>query len=164
MKLGRRVVLGPLLFVLGGCSSIGSITGAITGAAAGGGSVNPAVGYAVGIGSKAATDALIKYLTRRRHEGEQDELARVAGDLSPGATIMWAIHHKIPLFDDSHGRMTVVREIPNALAPCKELVFDVLAGPAGRLQGRYTTAVCRQANGWRWAQAEPATGRWGFLQ
>ena len=153
-----------LASVLCGCSSTGSLTGAVAGAAAGGGSVNPALGYAVGIGTKATTDALVQYITRARHRGEQDKLAQAAGDLLLGSTTSWAIKHRIPLFDDAHGRVTAVREIVTPLAPCRELIFSILTGKRERPAGRFTTAVCRDATGWRWAQAEPSTDRWGFLQ
>lgn len=161
----RRLITALALAtpVTAACGSIGSITGAVTGAAAGGGSVNPAVGYAVGIGTKAATDALVKHLSRSRHAHEQDALATAAGSLEPGATATWAIHHRPPLFDDAHGRVTAVRDIPNPLAPCKEVVFALL-GKQDALLGTYTTPVCRGSTGWRWAGAEPATRRWGFLQ
>ena len=167
--MGRPAVraLLPVLVLaapMTACSSIGSITGAVTGAAAGGGSVNPAVGYAVGIGAKAATDALIKSLSRSRHGREQDALATAAGSLPPGAAGAWAVHHRPPLFDDAHGRVTVIRDIPNGLAPCKEAVFTLLGGKRDAPLGSYTTAVCRGATGWRWAGVEPSTRRWGFLQ
>lgn len=164
MKPACGAALAALALTVAGCSSIGALTGAVTGAAAGAGSVNPAVGYAVGIGSKAATDALVHYLYRKRHQREQDTLAEVAGGLSEGATAPWVIHHRIPLFDDAHGRVTVVRDIPNQIARCKEVAFVVLGGKLDRPQGFYTTSVCQGATGWRWAQAEPATRRWGFLQ
>ena len=149
---------------LAACSSIGSITGAVTGAAAGGGSVNPAVGYAVGIGTKAATDSLVHYLSRSRHAHEQDVLATAAGALPPGASTAWAIHHRFPLFDDAHGQVTVTRDIPNALSPCKEVVFLLRGGKRDTFLGAYTTSVCQGSTGWRWASAEPATRRWSFLQ
>lgn len=158
------LALGVATPIMVGCSSIGAISGAVTGAAAGGGSVNPAVGYAVGIGTKAATDSLVKYLSRSRHGREQDALATVAGSLQPGATAPWAIHHKLPLLDDVHGRVTVIRDIPNSLAPCKEVVFVLLGGRQDGLLGTYTTPVCKGSSGWRWAAAEPATRRWGYLQ
>ena len=158
------LALAAMVPMVVGCSSIGAITGAVTGAAAGGGSVNPAVGYAVGIGTKAATDSLVKYLSRSRHGHEQDALATAAGSLQPGSTAAWAIHHKVPLLDDVHGRVTVIRDIPNRLAPCKEVVFLLLGGRQNGLLGTYTTPVCKGSSGWRWAAAEPATRRWGFLQ
>lgn len=164
MKAQRVAIAVVLSIALTGCSSIGAVTGAVTGAAAGGGSANPAVGYAVGIGSKAATDALVKYLSRKRHEREQDVLAEVAGNLGEGETAPWAIRHKIPLFDDEHGRVTLIRNIPNGLAPCKEVVFVILGGKQEHALGYYTTAVCQGPQGWRWAQAEPSTSRWGSLQ
>ena len=160
----RFAVLAMTVPWVAGCSSIGSITGAVTGAAAGGGSVNPAVGYAVGIGTKAATDSLVKYLSRSRHAHEQDALATTAGALRPGDSAPWAIRHRVPLFDDVHGRVTVIRDIANGLAPCKEVIFTLLGGKRDVLVGTYTTPVCQGSTGWRWAAAEPTTRRWGFLQ
>lgn len=149
---------------LTGCSSIGSLTGAVTGAAAGGGSANPAVGYAVGIGSKAATDALVKYLSKKRQAKEQDLIAARAGMMEAGDTAQWSIRHKIPLFDNEHGHLAVVRDVPNPLAPCKEVLFTIESGSVSKVLGYYATSVCKASDRWRWAQAEPATARWGFLQ
>ncbi len=70
----------------------------------------------------------------------------------------------MPLFDDAHGRVTVIRDIPNSLAPCKEAVFLLLGGKRDAPLGAYTTPVCKGSSGWRWAAAEPTTRRWGFLQ
>ena len=164
MRWLRAAAFGAALPALAACSSIGSLTGAVTGAAAGGGSANPAVGYAVGIGSKAAVDALVKYLSRKRHGKEQDALAAAAGALPLGETTTWSIHHRVPLFDDEHGRVTAVRDILNPIGPCKEVIFTVLGGKTDRVIGSYTTPVCQGRRGWRWAQVEPSTKRWGFLQ
>ena len=168
---GRRArhLLNPLpitaMLLLPGCTSIGSITGAVTGAASGGGSANPAVGYAVGIGTKAATDALVHYISRKRQQAEQDQIAATVGTLPVGQQAPWRIKHKIRLFDDQHGYVTVVRDIPNALSPCKEVIFTVVAGnKIGSPRGYYATTACQQGARWKWAQAEPATPRWGFLQ
>jgi hypothetical protein len=169
VRLPRRAAAMTLFVLgvtgLGGCTSIGSIAGAVTGAASGGGSANPGVGYAVGITTKAATDALVQYISRERQGAEQDQIAATVGALAVGQSAPWRIHHKVPLFDDEHGDLTVVREIPNALAACKEVVFSVAgakaqAGP----KGRYITTACRHGSTWRWALAEPSTVRWGFLQ
>lgn len=152
------------LALLPGCTSIGSIAGAVTGAASGSGSANPALGYAVGIGTKAAVDSLQHYISRRRQQAEQDQIAAAVGTLPVGQGTAWRIRHRIPLFDDQHGYVTVVRDIPNALAPCKEVIFTVVAGkrPDGP-KGFYATTACRQETSWKWALAEPATPRWGFL-
>ena len=163
-RLGRWGAVAGLALATGGCSSIGSLTGAVTGAAAGGGSVNPAVGYAVGIGSKAAVDSLVKYLSRKRQAYAQNVLARTAGSLAVGESAPWKVHHSVPLFDDAHGRLTVVRDIPNVLAPCREVLFTVLSGKADQKAASYDTQVCKGSVGWRWALAEPATPRWGALQ
>ena len=154
-----------VLLVASGCTSVGSIAGAVTGAASGTGSANPAVGYAVGIGTKAAVDALSHYISRKRQGAEQDQIATAVGRLPVGQGVAWQIKHKIPLFDDQHGYVTVVRDIPNSLTPCKEVVFTVIAGKkVDGPRGYYVTTACKQATQWKWAQAEPATERWGFLQ
>lgn len=154
-----------LLFALPGCTSAGSIAGAVTGAASGTGSANPALGYAVGIGTKAAVDALSRYISRKRQQAEQDQIATAVGALPVGQGTTWRIKHKIPLFDDQHGYVTVVRDIPNALAPCKEVVFTVIAGKKpDSPRGYYDTTACEAGTRWKWAQAEPATQRWGSLQ
>lgn len=153
------------LLLLPGCTSVGSIAGAVTGAASGTGSANPALGYAVGIGTKAAVDALSHYISRKRQGAEQDQIASAVGTLPVGQTVAWRIKHKIPLFDDQHGYVTVVRDIPNALTPCKEVVFTILVGKKiDSPRGHYVTTACEQDTRWKWAQAEPATARWGFLQ
>ena len=151
-----------LLLLLAGCSSIGSIAGAVTGAASTGGSANPAVGYAVGIGTKAAVDALSDYISRKRQQAEQDQIAAAIGTLQVGQTVPWRIKHAIPI-GNQHGDVMVVRDIPNALAPCKEVLFTVATGKNGQ-HGYYATTACQHGTRWKWANAEPATGRWGSLQ
>ena len=177
-SLGLAAVTGPnwpssrygrfaplILLLLSGCTSAGSIAGAVTGAASGTGSANPALGYAVGIGTKAAVDALSHYISRQRQGAEQDQIAAAVGTLPVGQTVAWRIKHKVPLFDDQHGYVTVVRDIPNALTPCKEVVFTILVGKkADSPRGHYVTTACEQDTRWKWAQAEPATTRWDFLQ
>ncbi|MHB8285765.1 MAG: hypothetical protein ACYDD1_13950 [Caulobacteraceae bacterium] len=150
--------------LLAGCSSVGSLTGAVTGAAAGGGSVNPGVGYAVGIGTKAATDALVQYISRKRQQAEQDHIAAVVGALQVGQSAPWAIKQKIPLLDDEHGSLTIVRDIDNALAACKEVVFTVDGKTPDSSRGHYVTTACLDGGTWKWALAEPSTARWGYLQ
>ena len=159
---GLALLFAPLM--LAGCSTIGSVTGAIAGAAAGTTSANPAVGYAVGIGSKAAADAVLRSLSRKRHRREQDQIALAIGVLRPGETAPWAIKHRLPLAGSAHGSVTVVRDIPNALAPCKEVVLTVVAGTrAASRRHNYITTACQQGAVWKWAMAEPAAERWRFL-
>lgn len=61
----------------------------------------------------------------------------------------------------------MVRAFTTPLAACKEAVFSVDdsdAQHAGEAQTHYVTTVCRGAQGWKWALAEPAVARWGNLQ
>jgi hypothetical protein len=160
----QRVAITAVLLLLPGCTSVGSIAGAVTGAASGGGSANPAVGYAVGIGTKAAVDSLTRYISRQRQRAAQDQIAAVVGALPVGQGAPWEIRHRIPV-GNQHGLVTVVRDIPNALAPCKEVIFTVFSGKKDeRPRGYYATTACQQGHKWKWAQAEPATSRWNLLQ
>lgn len=152
---GAWLLLPSLL--LSGCSAVGTLTGLAVGGAAGGATANPVVGYAVGIGVKAGVDELVMYMSRRRHQGEQDAIATAAGTTPLGQPQSWAIRHTIPV-GNTHGTLIPVREIATPLATCREIVFRVDEG------GLFTTDVCHQADGWKWAAAEPSVARWGFLQ
>ena len=155
--------LPALLLCLPGCTDLGSIAGAATGAASGTGSANPALGYAVGIGTKAAVDALVNHIARSRRRAEQDQIVVAVGTLPVGQSTPWRIRHAIPL-GDAHGDVTVVRDIPNSLSPCKEVVFTIIAGNrSDGPRGYYATTACQHGSRWKWAQAEPATPRWGSL-
>ena len=164
VRLAHGLGLAALSLAVGGCNTLGAVAGVATGAAAATASANPAVAYGVAVGSKAATDAVVRRLSTKRHEREQDQIVRAIGALRPGQTAPWAIRHRVPLFDDAHGSVTVVRDIPNALAPCKEVVFVVVAGRGPSSPSHaYVTTACRQGQAWKWATAEPATERWRFL-
>lgn len=158
----RAVGVLPLITVLGlaGCSSIGAIAGIGAAAGAGAGSANPAVGIAVGIAVESAVDALSDYLDRRRHQGEQDAIAEVAGATPIGAARPWEIRHTIP-YGNERGELTPVREFETPLTTCREIAFTVVDGDERDL---LTTTLCRHGAVWLWAQAEPSVERWGFLQ
>jgi hypothetical protein len=154
----------PLLLMLGACSSIGPVSGAVVGVATGAGTANPVVGYAAGIGTQAAVDTLVKYVSRKRQQHEQDEIAATVGKLAPGQTVPWKIEHDIPIGNE-HGEVTVADSIDNALARCKEVVFTVIDGDKpDSPRGIFVTTACAQGETWKWAEAEPATQRWGTLQ
>jgi hypothetical protein len=156
--------LAALCVPLMACESVGDIAGAVTGAASGSGSVNPAVGYAVGMGTRSAVNELIRYLRRKRHGREQDRIADAAGGLAVGQSARWEIRHKVPMFDNAQGSLTVVRDIQNPLAPCREVAFTVADGKRPSGGPAFLTTLCRSGQGWKWALAEPATERWGSLQ
>ncbi len=82
-----------------------------------------------------------------------------------GESRPWKIVHDIPLFDDEHGEMRVVRSIDTPLTQCREVLFTVDHGrPPRERRTLYATDACLGTRGWRWAEAEPAVERWGFLQ
>lgn len=139
-----------------GCAAIPDLAGLAVGGAAGSATANPVVGYAVGIGVRAGVDELQRYVVRKRQHGEQDAIATVAGSAPLGQARAWEIRHTIPVGNE-RGTLTVVREIPNPLAPCRDVVFSVDAD-------LFTVPVCRDDRGWSWAAAEPAVERWGYLQ
>ena len=157
---GTRPWAPALLACLLGLSGCGSVAGAVAAAATGAGTANPVVGAAVGLGTKAAVDALVDYIDRKRRQGEQDAIVAQVGALPVGGTAPWEIRHTIPI-GNARGEVQVTRVIATPLAECKEVVFTVVDGSD---REQYATTACRQAAQWKWAQAEPATERWGFLQ
>ncbi len=63
--------------------------------------------------------------------------------------------------------MQIVRAIDNPLAECREIAFSVEDPPDP--PSWFDASICKQtfAQGeqrWKWATAEPAVERWGFLQ
>jgi hypothetical protein len=157
----RRAALPLLaLTLLTSCKSIGDIAGVAAAAGSGSASANPAVGIAVGIAARSAVDMLVDYIVRRRHGAEQDAIATTAGAIPIGTTHAWVIHHTIPIGDE-HGELEPVREFTTPLTTCREIAFTVVDGKQRTL---LTTTLCRDGPVWRWAQAEPAVARWGFLQ
>ena len=150
-----------LLIALGGCSSAGNIIGVVVGAAAGGASANPAVGFGVGVATAAVSDYALKRVARSWHRGEQDAIAAAASGLPPGGTGPWRIEHSLP-FGNEHGQLQVVRDISNPLAACKQVLFSV--EEKGEQTAWYSVDICQQQARWKWASAEPAVERWGFLQ
>lgn len=150
---------------LAGCSSIGGFAGAVAGIATGTFSSNPAVGVAVGISVKAATDTEMNRVFRDLQADEQDRIAGIAGAMNIGDHQPWHVHHRFS-YGDEAGEIEVVGIIDNALANCKEVMFSVIGGkPDAPTRDWFVTQTCQQSDGrWRWAAAEPATGRWGNLQ
>lgn len=157
----RRLWLAPpLLALLGGCTVVSDVAGLAAGGGAGAATANPAIGFAVGISVRAATEELRRYVVRRRQQGEQDAIADAAGNAPVGELRPWQIRHTIPVGNE-RGELAVVREYATPLATCREVVFTV--EDAGH-PSLFTTSLCRQAAGWKWAAAEPAVDRWGSLQ
>ena len=150
---------GAALPLLAGCAVVSDIAGLAAGGGAGAATANPAIGFAVGVGVRAGVDELGKYITRRRHGGEQDAIADAAGTAPLGVTRPWEIRHTLPL-GNTRGDLVAVRDISTPLATCREVLFTLSdGGPAP-----FATSICQHGDHWRWATAEPAVGRWGFLQ
>lgn len=160
------------LATLSGCASLVSATTADVAGIAGAGAAtavtkDAVVATGIGLGIAAAANAGLGYAERRVHGAEQDEIAAIAGPLPPGGVASWSISHRIPLEDDEHGQLSVIRDLGNASFVCKEIVFSVDAGKqpdAPTSRAFYTATVCRDRQTWKWASAEPATERWGALQ
>ena len=149
---------------LAGCNSASQLTGLVVGGIAGGATANPAIGYAVGIGTDAATNAGLKWFGRSRQGAEQDAIAQAAGELPVGGSTNWKIEHTIP-FGNEHGQLKVTRSIDSPLAACKEIVFSV--DESSKKESKinwYVTDICKSVDSWKWASAEPAVERWGYLQ
>lgn len=149
-----------LLLLLAGCNATPKIAAVISGGAAGAATASPAVGFAVGVAVDAGANYVVRYYGRERQGAEQDAIAEVAGTLPPGSAAGWKIEHTIPIGDE-HGRLHVVRQMDTALATCREVVFSVDEDKSSHW---YDASVCKQADRWKWASAEPAVARWGYLQ
>ncbi len=89
--LSRWVMVLLLPGCLAACSenstlvtSAGPASGAVAGIGIGAVTANPLIGYAVGIGTQAAVTALQKYLSRKLHQGQQDNIAAAVATMQPG--------------------------------------------------------------------------------
>jgi hypothetical protein len=172
-RIASFVTVAVLIMAsLSGCSSLYS-EGATAGAGIAGAAVagkvtrNAAVATGIGLGVVAAAGAGVQYTERVVHRNTQDGIAKVAGPLDEGAVAPWSVTHSVPIEDDQHGRVTVSRTISAGALDCKEIVFSVDVDatrdkPAS--SAFYVASICRDGNAWKWASAEPATGRWGALQ
>ena len=162
--LGRpavRIAAAALVLLLGGCSSAGNIIGVVAGGVAGGATANPAVGFGVGVATAAVSNYTLRRVGRSWHGAEQDAVAATAGGLAVGEAADWRIRHSLPIGNE-HGHVQVVRSIDNPLAPCKQVLFSV--EETDEPAEWYSVDICQQTAGWKWASAEPAVERWGFLQ
>jgi hypothetical protein len=144
--------------VLGGCSLGPAAAGVAAGGATAAVTANPVVGYAVGLGVRAGANEVLKYYVRKRQNAEQDAIAAVAGQALVGESRRWEIRHTIPI-GNARGSLSVMAEIPNPLAQCREVMFITDGADAP-----FVTQVCHSSDGWRWAAAEPTVDRWGTLQ
>lgn len=148
------------VFVLAGCTSTARIAAVVTGGIAGASTGSPAVGFLVGVATDAGANYVVRYYGRTRRGAEQDAIAQAAGDLPVGTDASWKVEHMIPIGNE-HGRLRVVRDIESPLATCRELAFSI---EDDKQTSWFTTDVCKQEETWKWAAAEPAVNRWGFLQ
>lgn len=170
VRITLAAALAPIL--LSACSgselaqtSAGPAAGAATAIGLGAVTANPLIAYAAGVGTQAGVTALQKYLSREIHQGEQDNIAQAVGEMQPGQEASWQIRYDLPI-GDAHGDVSVTRVIDSPLTICKEAAFTVITSKNPRLvRPVYITTACQQSDGkWKWAQAEPATQRWGALQ
>lgn len=148
---------------LAGCKAAPQIAAVVTGGVAGAATGSPAVGFAVGVAADAGANYAFRYYSRTRQGAEQDAIAQVAGELPVGTQAVWKIEHTIPIGNE-HGQLRVVRAIVSPLTTCKEVAFSVDDGEGDKMtRAWFTSSVCKQEAGWKWASAEPAVERWGFL-
>ncbi len=158
----RRLALAAaVVALLAGCQSGAQLTGLAAGGVAGTATANPALGYAVAIGTAVAADEAYKWVGRTREHAEQQAIADAAAPLDAGRAAPWRIRHLIPLGNEA-GEVRVLRVVDSPLTQCRELLFSVVDPP--HAAAWYSTSICRAADGWHWAVAEPAVPRWGFLQ
>lgn len=159
-------LLLPLGGLISGCGMVADASGIATGGAVGAITANPVVGYSVGMGARAAVNAGVKYAMRSLHQDQQDAIAAVAGWMEPGETKLWRVDNNLPFgYADADGAVQVTRMIDTPLATCKEILVTVEDGKGAKATRDILVAtICRKGDGWKWATAEPAVKRWGFLQ
>ena len=120
---------------------------------------------AIGLGVAAGANAGLQYEERVVHRAEQDRIAAIAGMLDAGGVAPWSVIHDVPIEDDEHGQVAVIRAIATPAITCKAIVFSVdTVEDRQPRRAFYTAAVCQDGARWKWASAEPATERWGSLQ
>lgn len=161
----RRWQLLSLLALAGlsGCKAAPQIAGVITGGAVGTATASPALGFAVSIATDAAAHAALRYIGRSRQGAEQDAIAIAAGPLTEGERARWEIRHDIPI-GNQYGTVQVMRVIDTPIALCKEIAFSVdESEDPNPKRAWYATFICRKPDTWKWAAAEPAVSRWGYL-
>ena len=157
----------PALLPLGGCANtVADLSGIATGGTVGAVTANPIVGYSVGMGTRAAVAAGVKYVMRDLHKDEQDVIAGVAGRMREGETQLWRVEHDLPFgYADENGAVQVTRVIETPIASCREILVTIEEGEGAKAtRGIYVGSICRQGDTWKWATAEPAVERWGYLQ
>ena len=163
---GRRPVAAAMLAVfVGGCSFAGDATtdtaGIGAGAVAGALTANPFIGLAVGVAARWAAGAAVSALEREIQTAIQDQIAQAGGSAEPNVAVPWSIEQRIPTGSGA-GAVIVVREFGAPLMSCREIVFSVFETSDTKF---YVGTICLAPSGtWKWAVAEPATGRWGSLQ
>lgn len=163
VRVAAAAALAACSLVLAGCSAIGGFAGAIAAFGTSAATANPIVGISVGIGVKAAADAGLKYVSRRKQHGIQSAVAAAAADAAPGQSARYEHAHPIGSGVD-RGEVRVVRVIETPLATCKEILFSVEHdGETPRVEW-FSTSACRNGDAWEWAAVEPAVDRWGNLQ
>lgn len=163
MPRAPALALAVLVSCFSGCGTIGDFTGAVAGIATSAATANPAVAVGVGVGVKTATDAASKAFARRTKRTEQDTLAAIVADMSPGETRPWETRHPLA-FRSQRGEIRVTRVFATPLALCKEVLFSVEDRGGDAAASWFAGSVCQQADKWKWAAAEPAVERWGNLQ
>jgi hypothetical protein len=164
----RVIVTGAMLassvLLNSGCQSLGTASGAVAGVATGAATSNPAVGFGVGIAVQTAIDETVDRTMRRLHKDQQDAMALLVGEMLLDETRPWRVKNWLPV-ENGHGQIRVTRVFESALAQCKEFAFSVVDGDKpGADETWYMAAACQTSQGWQWASAEPAVGRWGNLQ
>lgn len=127
---------------------------------------NAGVATGIGIGVQAAVRSGVQYYQRKVHGEAQAQIAQIAGPLKVGQVRPWKTSLSLPLESEEAGRVVVSRVISAGELDCKEIVVSVEQSGTGALPASefYVASICRNGNRWAWAQAEPATGRWGSLQ
>jgi hypothetical protein len=170
----KLALLFGLLLSLDGCGSVLTQSTSDAAGVAGAGIAsavthNGSIAAAIGLGVQSVASSGLGFVERRVHHREQDQIAEAAGPLPVGGIAAWHVVHIIPIEADQHGEVSVSQAFGGNLFACKEIVFSVnhkrkIKGIISLHQHFYVTTICEDNGKWHWAEAEPATSRWGALQ
>ena len=165
------ILLLTCVLFLSACGSVltastADLAGVAGAGVAGAVTKSPAGAAAIGLGVASAANGGLQIVERNVHGREQDQIAAAAGALQTNEVGQWKVTHTIPIENDEHGEVVVVRLIGSADFDCKDIIFsvDTIDQKEGVRKAFYTATVCKDGTQWKWASAEPATSRWGALQ
>ena len=136
------------------------VAGGATGAATG----SPAVGFSVGVATDAGGELCCPLYGRAARARNRMRSLKLPGNCRSAPTPRGkSSTPSRSAMNTGSCRSSAPSTSP--LASCREIAFSVDEGNGNKLKRAwFTSDICKQGKRWKWAAAEPAVERWGFLQ